>query len=127
MEDEQEAGFFAKLRSSPRRRRQLAWLAAIAIVLAGVVAVLLIVPNQEGAPPPADGDHATAHPDGGTFWFVAGIVFAVFLLAFVYMIIRFVWRISRGDSDEGAGSDGYTWRNSRKDLEDAMFPNSEPH
>jgi TRAP-type C4-dicarboxylate transport system permease small subunit len=116
VENVERQSFLSKVRASPRRRRRLAWLGSCAAVLAVLLAVALILPNTRGEKPgPAD-----PQPDGGTFWLVATILFAAFLLMFLYAVIRALWRIHTGDAEESAGSDGYTWRNSRRDLERAI-------
>jgi hypothetical protein len=127
--DVRNEGFFATLRSSPRKRRRLAWLVAGIVVAVAVLAVVLIVPSTSGTPKPltpeqqALGDQRPAAGTGAFFWILT-VVFGCFLFTLVYGLIRFVWRISVGDADEGAGSDGYTWRNPRKDLEEAMRSSS---
>jgi hypothetical protein len=123
-ENAQHQGFLAKLRSSPRRRRRLAWLLAAVVVLAVIASVFLLFPSSGGTPTPA---HSESEYGTGTFWLVASFVLGAFLLALVYGVLRFLWRLYTGDVDEGAGSDGWTWRNPRRDLEEAMFPGGEPH
>jgi hypothetical protein len=96
------------------------------VVLAMLVAVVVIVPGTGGDPKLTAGELPDDRPTGtGPFWWVATILFIFFLLTLVLGLIRFIWRLSVDDADEGAGSDGYTWRNSRKDLEDAMRSSSE--
>ena len=114
---------FARLPSSPRRRRRLAWLVAAVVVLAVLTAVALAFPSPEATPTPA---HTGSENGTGTFWLVAGFVLAGFLLTLVYTVLRFVWRMRTGEADEG-GSIGWTWRNPRRDLEEAMRQCFEAH
>jgi hypothetical protein len=89
-------------RSSPRRRRQIVWFAVTAAAVVAVVAAAFLLPNQSGhkQPKPVWG------PGGDdTFHRVLGIVFALFLLAILYCLVRFLWRLVRGDV-ERAGTEG---------------------
>jgi hypothetical protein len=105
-------------------RRRAAWLLAAVLVPVVLAAVALIFPSSGGTPTPA---HSESEYGKGTFWLVAGFVLGAFLLTLVYMVLRFLWRLHTGDADEGAGSDGSTWRNPRRDLEEAMNASSKPH
>jgi hypothetical protein len=122
--DVREQGFVATLRASPRKRRQLAWLAGGAVALAALAATLLIVPNTAGDPKPITGDDP-GRAEGGTgpFWIVASVLFICFLLAFAYGLVRFIWRMHTGDL-EPVASDGDMWRSSRDDLQEAMRSSS---
>jgi len=107
-------------------RRRLAWLVGCIIVLTATIAVLLILPNTPGSPPPP-GAEAVGEDSGGTTPFFIGltVVFFLMVLTVVYGVIRFLWRLHTGDI-ESAGSDGDTWRRKqRRDLEQAMRSGSE--
>jgi uncharacterized membrane protein len=91
--------------TSPRRRRRVVWLVVTAVAVGVVVAVALLLPNT-GGKHHTRASHLGGQYGGTTFHLVLGIMFACFLLAIAYLLIRFVWRLMRGDVDERAGTEG---------------------
>ena len=115
----------ATLRSSPRKRRQLAWLAGSFLGLAALTAVVLILPNTAGKPKPAA--EAVAPEQGGTgpFWIVASVLLIGFLVSIAFVLIRFVWRMHKDEVDEAARPGAYAFPNTRIDPEQLTHPSPE--
>lgn len=104
--------------SSPRTRRRLAWLTGSAITLGVVVTVALLVPNTAGK---KKAPEATAPAEGGTglFWIVASVLVIGFFVALAFLLVRFVWRLRKDDTDP-ARPGAYAFPNPRTDGDQAM-------
>ncbi len=125
MGDNRTRRFIATLRSSPRKRRKLAWLVGSFLVLAVLTAVVLILPNTAGKPKPVP--EAVAPQQGGTgpFWIVASVLLIGFLVSIAFVLIRFVWRMHKDEVDDPARPGAYTFPNPRLDPEQLTHPSPE--
>ena len=116
--------FIATLRSSPRKRRHLAWLVAGVVALTALVAVVLIVPNTAGKPKPAP--EAVGMQQGSTwFWIVGSVLLIGFLSAIAYVVVRFIWRMHKDDVHDAARPGAHTFPNPRLDPDQLTHPSPE--
>ena len=122
MGDIRKERFIESLRSSPRKRRKVAWLAGGVVAVAALAILLVVIlPNTAGKPKPAP--EAAAQPQGSTwFWIVGSVLLIGFLSAMAYVVARFVWRMRKDEVDDAARPGAYAFPNTRIDPEQLTHP-----
>lgn len=125
MGDIRKQRFIESLRSSPRKRRKVAWLVGSAVAVAALAILLVVIlPNTAGKSKPAP--EAAAEPQGSTwFWIVGSVLLIGFLSAIAYVVVRFVWRMQKDEVDDASRPGAYAFPNTRVDPQQLTHPTPE--
>jgi uncharacterized membrane protein len=123
MGDIRKQRFIQTLRSSPRRRRRVAWLTGSLVALTAFIVVsVLVVPNTAGEPKPSE-EAVPKEYGTGLFWTVASAVVIGFFVALAVVLVRFLWRLHKDETD-AARPGAYTFPNPRNDRDQAIRTNT---